>query len=490
MDPISMTPESAIVPVQPYTAPKLNTALGRKSRSPKDFESDTTSERPSISSMDGCFTVFSSWCVQFATAGHVNAFGVYDAFYKEVYLSNESPFTIGWIGSVPWFCYLGFGLLSGALSDRGYNRHLLASCSILYIFCNYMLAISAPHQWYQVFLSQGLGMGLAMGGMAVPSLAIVGHHYPKRHRSLALGIVTTGAAFGGIVYPIMLNNLINPRRSTFGSGGTPETFRSAVEISAGFSAGLLLLANVFQREKRPLEEHTKTHLHIILLLKEPKYLMLCVGSIFVYYGSVFPVIYLQLFSVTKGFPVRFSFYLLPMFHAASVVGRVLLNFSADRFGSLKVLIITTIGTGAVTFGFLGIGSPAGMTVVTLLIGFFAGGYNSMVVTTAAGFSKRISETGVRIGVLSLFLALPSLSGPPIDGALLTERLIWDRPIIFSSICVIVGACLYVVASIIKTRATSASHSEAAADDEVIVSSARISMITSHSLEKTEGSEHL
>ncbi|KZS92098.1 MFS general substrate transporter, partial [Sistotremastrum niveocremeum HHB9708] len=364
---------------------------------------------------------------------HVYAFGVYEAFYKVNYLSNESSSNIAWIGSVQLALLAGLGLFVGPLSDRGYFYHLVLVSSALYIFSNFMLSITEPQHYYQVFLPQGLGMGLAMGIMYTPCLAVVSDHFPGRSRALAFGIACTGTAFGGIIHPILLNNLINRNG---------QTFRRAVEISAGFSAGLLLLANVFQREKRPLEEHTKTHLHIVLILREPKYLILCVGyvdsfiarsqssqsgsSIFVYYGSVFPVIYLQLFSVTKGFPMRFSFYLLPMFHTASVVGRILLNFSADRFGSLKVLIITTIGTGAVTFGFLGIGSPAGMTVVTLLIGFFAGGCDLFLGDSIFLLSRKFVE-------LQPDLALPSLSGPPIDGALLTERLIWDRPIIFSSV---------------------------------------------------------
>ncbi|KZT34255.1 MFS general substrate transporter [Sistotremastrum suecicum HHB10207 ss-3] len=355
----------------------------------------------------GWSTVFSAWCVQFVTGGHVNAFGVYEAFYKEVYLSNESTFTISWIGSVPIVCLVGFGVLAGAMFDRGYYRHVLIGASALYIFSNFMLSITQAHHWYQVFLSQGVGMGLAMGAISVPSLASVCHHFPHHHRSLALGVASSGAAFGGFIYPIMLNDLINLDRSLEGEGegdvGTPETFRRGVRISAGVGAGLLVIANVLVRERKGSEKRVWTHTRIVPILKDWKFFLLCCGTAIVYFGSVFPSVYIQLFAASKGLPPKFSFFTLPIFNAASALGRIILNFLADRFGCLKVLIVATIGMGATLFGFIGIGSVAEMSLGSLFLGFFVGGFNASCVAAAAGWSVRRTEIGTRIGILSFFL---------------------------------------------------------------------------------------
>ena len=54
-----------------------------------------------------------------------------------------------------------------------------------------MLSLAHPDQYYQLFLSQGIGMGLGSGLIYIPCLAVQSHHWRTR-RALALGIVFTG----------------------------------------------------------------------------------------------------------------------------------------------------------------------------------------------------------------------------------------------------------------------------------------------------------
>jgi len=111
-----------------------------------------------------------------------------------------------------------------------------------------MLSLVHIDQYYQIFMSQGLGMGIGAGMIYTPAMAIQAHHW-KVHRSLVMGLVITGtpmicafwldthirtgSSVGGIVYPIMLNNLFN---SSVG-------FAQGVRASGYLTAGLLVLAN-------------------------------------------------------------------------------------------------------------------------------------------------------------------------------------------------------------------------------------------------------
>lgn len=52
----------------------------------------------------------------------------------------------------------------------------------------------------QLFLAQGLGMGIAVGAMYIPSLGIIAHYFQKR-RSLALGLATTVSTQGAAIFP-------------------------------------------------------------------------------------------------------------------------------------------------------------------------------------------------------------------------------------------------------------------------------------------------
>lgn len=49
----------------------------------------------------------------------------------------------------------------------------------------FMLSLAKPEQYYQVFLSQGMGMGVATGIMYTPVSSLVVQHFRKR-RALAM----------------------------------------------------------------------------------------------------------------------------------------------------------------------------------------------------------------------------------------------------------------------------------------------------------------
>jgi hypothetical protein len=55
----------------------------------------------------------------------------------------------------------------------------------------FMLSLVQPHHYYQNLLSQGVGMGLGMGLIFLPSLTVTSHYFRTR-RSLAMGVVIAG----------------------------------------------------------------------------------------------------------------------------------------------------------------------------------------------------------------------------------------------------------------------------------------------------------
>jgi MCP family monocarboxylic acid transporter-like MFS transporter 10 len=117
--------------------------------------------------------------------------------------------------------------------------------SVLSVFSLFMLSLAQPHHYYQVFLSQGIGLGLAIGITYVPSVSVISHYF-LRKRALALGIATTGAALGGLIHPILLNQLIYSRLG----------FRGAVKVSAGLDGVMLLVAFLLMRPQYPAAQST------------------------------------------------------------------------------------------------------------------------------------------------------------------------------------------------------------------------------------------
>ncbi|GJJ15021.1 hypothetical protein Clacol_009294 [Clathrus columnatus] len=71
-----------------------------------------------------------------------------------------------------------------------------------------MLSFAQPHNYYQVFLAQGVGVGLGMGLICLPSVTL-GFHYFKRRRGVAVGIISTVLA---IIGNILMRPRLLPRR--------------------------------------------------------------------------------------------------------------------------------------------------------------------------------------------------------------------------------------------------------------------------------------
>lgn len=103
-----------------------------------------------------------------------------------------------------------------------------------------MLSLADPSKFYQIFLSQGIGVGIGMGCLFLPAISVQAQHWKKR-RSLAMGVVITGSSFGGIVLPIMHNELFS------GSAG----FAWGVRAAAFMILGLLLLAKAIMTTRLP-----------------------------------------------------------------------------------------------------------------------------------------------------------------------------------------------------------------------------------------------
>ena len=123
----------------------------------------------------------------------------------------------------------------GKLYDNGWVRYLILAGSVLHVFCFYMLSLCTTY--WQVFLVQGVGFGIATGLIYQPALAIASQYFERR-RAFAMGIVMSGGAVGGIIFPILLNNLIELMG-----------FKKAVLIAASVMLVCLIVANLVMRPR-------------------------------------------------------------------------------------------------------------------------------------------------------------------------------------------------------------------------------------------------
>ena len=63
-----------------------------------------------------------------------------------------------------------------------------------------MFSFARLDSYYQLFLGQGVGLGLGSGLIYMPSMAVQAHYWQKR-RAFVMGIVITGIVFQYISDP-------------------------------------------------------------------------------------------------------------------------------------------------------------------------------------------------------------------------------------------------------------------------------------------------
>jgi MFS family permease len=119
---------------------------------------------------------------------------VFQTYYQETMLPEQSASSLSWISTTSAFILLASGLVTGPLFDYGYLRPLLVIGSLLEVFGLMMLSVST--QYYQVFLSQGICVGLGAGIIFVPSLSAVAVSLDDARRSKVIGLVSSATGIG------------------------------------------------------------------------------------------------------------------------------------------------------------------------------------------------------------------------------------------------------------------------------------------------------
>jgi len=376
----------------------------------------------------------------FCSFGYVNSFGVFQAYYTTEH--SGTPSDISWIGSLQLFLMFFMGLPSGKLLDAGYFKSSTLFGSILLVFSLFMLSLADPKEYYQLVLSQGVGMGLGSGFLLVPAQSVQAHHWRQR-RPMAMGIVATGAGVGGVVYPILLNQLIH-RSVGFGWG---------VRASAFLTLGLLAIANMIMTthptgagQARP-----DVRVQIKTILSDVAYLWMCLGFFLTIVGMYYPYFYIQIWTSAHGLSTTLAFYTIAILNASSVFGRTVLNMIAADVGLFNLLVPVIAVMGVLIFAMFGVTNTAAVIVFCILYGFFSGSYLSLTPPAIVGLANSQDEVGLRLGLSYCVASFAYLIGTPIDGALLGADNQWYRSSIFSGVLLIAGSVFTAVSRAVYAR---------------------------------------
>jgi MCP family monocarboxylic acid transporter-like MFS transporter 10 len=195
----------------------------------------------------------------------------------------------------------------------------------------------------------------------VPSMSIVSHYF-KHRRTLALGIAASGSSLGGMLHPIMLNRLFH------GSVG----FHNGVRASAGLNLALLVIAIALTRPRLPPRQPIKFFSNVGSYARDLPYVFMTIGASLVVVGIYITIFFLQLMTIENGITPAFAFYMITIMNGANVVGRVLPNMLAHRFGVFTVLVPYIAACGILILNMPAVKNVTGTVVFATLFGFFSG----------------------------------------------------------------------------------------------------------------------
>ncbi|KAK0186904.1 major facilitator superfamily domain-containing protein [Armillaria mellea] len=325
---------------------------------------DEITTLPTVDAHNAWMTVVGAFLVVFCSSGYVNCYGVYEDYYVREFLSDHSSSRISWIGGVQILGLGSLGIYSGFAMDQGHFRPVMLAGSALLVFCLFMTSLTQEQQFWQVFLAQGIGLGIAVGIVYVPAL---------KRRSLVMGIVGSGSSIGGLVHPIMLNQFFHG----------PIGFRWGVRISAFFNLGLLILANALMTTRLPPRLGNVSFAQQVAYWRhfftDQAYLAAIAGNFILFLENL-------------------AFYTIALLNGAGAFGRIMPTITVDRIGVFNSIIPCAIACGVLIFAWVALTNPASIMVFAVLYGFFSGAVISLLGPMIAYLTQNVSEIGARLGV--------------------------------------------------------------------------------------------
>lgn len=200
----------------------------------------------------GLVIIASAFWIQFMAFGMATSFGVY--IVELLHHFDVSLAFISLIGSINVGIFLGAGPLASILMRKmSYRRvcflgAVLSTCGLIVL----------PFTMNMIFLLffYGIVTGLGYCLLYVPSHTMSGLYYDK-HRSLATGVATAGSGLGGIVFPNLVQYLIDE----YG-------WRGSFLVVAGINLNAFVFSALLRDS--PLQKKQKAKEKLAIELKEIK----------------------------------------------------------------------------------------------------------------------------------------------------------------------------------------------------------------------------
>ncbi|KAF7188417.1 Riboflavin transporter MCH5 [Pseudocercospora fuligena] len=394
--------------------------------------------------------VFGSFCGLLAALGIMNTIGVYQSYLAENQLRGYTESTIGWIISIYVFLSFGAGLIIGPVFDQYGPRWLVLAGAILILLSTFLLGVCTAY-WHFVLVFGILG-GLGTALIFTPTIAAIGHFFYVK-RGTATGLAAAGGSLGGVIFPLMLQSLF------------PKVGWGWATRVQGFIFLVLLVAtNLLVRSRLPPKPDANI-MPDFRILRKIDFALVTIGTFFMEWGLFAPISYVTAYSLSSGaMSTTFAYQIVAILNAGSTLGRWLPGLLADKVGrfnamlaSLSLCMVSTVAlwlpATVLSSSENAEGSKTavlGLTIIYCILFGFGSGSNISLTPVCVGMLCKTEEYGRYYSTCYVFVAVGTLTGIPIAGALIEacDGAFWGVAL-FTGLCYIVALIAFTVIRVRK-----------------------------------------
>jgi MFS family permease len=308
------------------------------------------------------------------TWGLNSSYGVFLAHYLE---------SSAYLGSTDLeFAFVGGLSISQALLLSPIATAAIRVCGtrivlLIGVFFETLSLIGASHstQIWQLFLTQGVCFGWGMGFQFVASVGIIPQWFSKR-RGLANGIVTSGSGFGGLVYSLAANAMIQ-------NLGLAWTFRmlAILQFTVNFICAILV-------KDRNMQVKPTQRAFDYRLFKRYEYLLFLGWGFFSMLGYIVVLFSLPNYARSIGLSAKQGSVVGAVLNLGQGLGRPAVGYFSDAAGRINMAALTTFSCGLICFVIWIFAKSYGVLIFfAMLVGTVSGVYWNVCILQSRSASR-------------------------------------------------------------------------------------------------------
>ncbi|CAI4054259.1 Mch2p SKDI_16G4500 [Saccharomyces kudriavzevii IFO 1802] len=349
----------------------------------------------------GWFVLLAFVLYNFCTWGANSGYAIYLAYYLENNtFAGGGKLDYATIGGLAFSCGLLFAPIITWLYHI-FSVQFIIGLGILFQGTALLLAAFSTNLW-ELYLTQGVLISFGLASILIPSITLIPLWFRKK-RSLASGIGTAGSGFGGIVFNLGMQSILETR-------GVKWALIAQCIICTMLSTIALILTRT---RSQGISQHKKHKFELLdwkILSNFGVWLLFGFVS-FAMLGYVVLLYSLSDFTISLGYSSKQGSYVSCMVSVGSLIGRPIAGHVADKYGPLTIGIILHLAMAILCWAMW---IPCNNLATAIVFGLLAGSIMGTIWPTIASIVARIvglEKLAVTFSATWIFIAVFALVAP-------------------------------------------------------------------------------